>query len=85
MRCGEVSRAGGYHRRKSGVCRDREVMKPEFGFTVSGANVNMRGFVTLVRIEERSVGSPPEDGWHGGLAVRLSTGWRSAALRPGTR
>jgi hypothetical protein len=33
-------------RGKSGVGRDRKVVKPEFGFTVPGANVNVRGFAT---------------------------------------
>jgi hypothetical protein len=46
-------------RGKSGVGRDGEVVKPEFGFTVSSANVNMRGFAALVGIKEGPVRSPP--------------------------
>jgi hypothetical protein len=46
-------------RGKSGVGRDREVVQPEFDFTVSGANVNMCGFVALVGIEEGAIGAPP--------------------------
>ena len=44
---------------KSGVRRDRQVMEPKFDLTVSGANVNVRGLATLVRVEEGPVGSPP--------------------------
>jgi hypothetical protein len=46
-------------RGKSGVGREREVVKPKFGFTVPGADVNVRWLATLVRVEEGPVGSLP--------------------------
>jgi hypothetical protein len=45
-------------RGKSGVGRNREVVKPKFSLSVSSANVNMSGLATLIGIEEGPVGSP---------------------------
>src|ERR1700730_14080389 len=49
---------------KSRVDRNREVMQPEFGFEISGPNVNVRRLSALVRIEERAIRSPAQDGRH---------------------
>src|SRR4249920_2135817 len=49
---------------KSCVDGNRQVMQPEFGFKITGSDMNVRGFVALVRIEECAVGSPTQDGGH---------------------
>jgi hypothetical protein len=43
---------------KSRVDRNRQVMQLEFGFEISGPNVNVRRLSALVRIEERTIRSP---------------------------
>src|ERR1700692_3671613 len=50
--------------RKSLINRDREVMQPEFGFEISRPNVDMRRLAAFVRIEERAIWPPAQDGWH---------------------
>jgi len=35
-------------RRKSRICSDRQVVKPEFGFFVGRANVNMGGLASFI-------------------------------------
>src|ERR1700712_3394710 len=49
---------------KSRIHRDRQVMQPEFGFEISGPDVDMRRLTTFVRIEKRATGSPAQDGRH---------------------
>src|ERR1700686_2731702 len=49
---------------KSRIDRDREVVQPEFGFEVSGPDVNMRRLATFVRIKERAIRSPAQGGRH---------------------
>jgi hypothetical protein len=49
---------------KSRIDRDREVVQPELGFEVSGPDVDMRRFAAFVRIEERAIRSPAQDGRH---------------------
>jgi hypothetical protein len=44
--------------RKSRIDGDREVMKPEFGFEISCADVNVWWLPAFVRIEERAIWSP---------------------------
>jgi len=56
--------------RKSRVNGDRKVMQPEFGFEIALPNMNMRRLTTLVRIEERAIRSPAQDGRHSILVVR---------------
>src|SRR5438876_764515 len=51
-------------RGKSGVDGDREIMKPEFSFSAAGTNVNVRRFISFVGVEERAIGSPPQNRWH---------------------
>src|ERR1700676_4051014 len=49
---------------KSRIDRDREVVQPELGFEVAGANVHMRRLAPFVRIEERAIWPPAQDGRH---------------------
>jgi hypothetical protein len=67
---------------KSRIDGDREVMQPELGFEISGPDVDMRRLPAFVRIEERAIRSPTEDGRHSGrfqpLDFRLE---RKAQLR----
>src|ERR1700686_1760662 len=50
--------------RKSRINRDGEVMQPEFGLQNSRPNVDMRRLAAFVRIEERAIWPPAQDGWH---------------------
>src|SRR3978361_497182 len=43
---------------KSRIDRDREVVKPEFGFQVSGPDVDVRRLVPLIGIKEGAIGPP---------------------------
>jgi hypothetical protein len=56
---------------KSRIDRDREVMQPEFGFGIAGADVDMRRFAAFVRIKERPIRSPAQHGGHSVLVIRL--------------
>jgi hypothetical protein len=49
---------------KSRIDRDRQVVKLELGFEISGLDMNMRRLAALVRIEERAIWSPAQDGRH---------------------
>jgi hypothetical protein len=69
---------------KSRIDRDREVMQPELGFEIPGADVDMRRLATFVRIEERAIGSPAQDGRHSVLVFplfRRPSGLRIRRLR----
>src|SRR3984957_10337587 len=59
---------------KSRIDRDREVMQPELGFEISGPDMDMRRLAALVRIEERAIGSPAQDGRHSGRFQPLDFG-----------
>src|ERR1700675_1732686 len=50
--------------RKSRIDRDREVMQPELGFEIPGPDMDMRRLAAFVRIKERAIGSPAQDGRH---------------------
>ena len=39
-------------------------MKPDFDFFAASTNVNVRGFVSFVGIEEDTIGTPPQDCRH---------------------
>src|SRR6266487_4387197 len=41
-----------------GIQRNRKVVQPDFGFSVARTNVDMRGLIAFVGIEERAIGSP---------------------------
>jgi hypothetical protein len=56
---------------KSRIDRDREIVEPEFSFEISGPDVNMRRFAAFVRIEERAIWAPAQDGRHSVLIVRF--------------
>jgi hypothetical protein len=45
-------------RRKADVYGDAWIVKPEFGFFVSTADVDMRRLIALVRVKERAIGPP---------------------------
>jgi hypothetical protein len=45
-------------RGESRINRNRQVMKPEFGFLVAHANVNMGGLVSFIGIEESPIRTP---------------------------
>jgi hypothetical protein len=49
----------GFVRRKSSIDRYREIMKPDFDFLLRGPDVNVRGFASFIRIEERPKRAPP--------------------------
>jgi hypothetical protein len=53
-----------FMRGKSRIDRDRKVMEPEFGFEIAGPNMDMGWFAPLVRIEKRTIWSPPQDSRH---------------------
>ena len=50
--------------RKSRIGGDSQIMKPELGFKISGANVNMWRLSAFVRIKESTVWSPAKDRRH---------------------
>src|SRR3984893_14343455 len=50
--------------RKSRIHRDREIVQPELGFEISGSDMDMRRLAAFIRIEERAIGSPAQDGRH---------------------
>lgn len=56
---------------KSRIDRDREVVQPELGFEIPGPDVDMRRLAAFVRIEERAIGPPAQDGRHSILFIRL--------------
>jgi len=39
-----------FMRRESDICRNRQIVEPEFGFMISGTNVNVRRLRPLVRV-----------------------------------
>src|SRR5665811_420380 len=45
---------------KSRIDRDREVVQPEFGFGITGPDVDMRRLAAFVRIEERTIRTPAQ-------------------------
>jgi hypothetical protein len=47
-----------FMRGKPGIQRDRYVVRPEFGFFIAAADVDMRGLIAFVRIEEGAIGNP---------------------------
>src|SRR6266851_2033407 len=49
---------------KSRIDRDREVVQPELGFEISGPHVDVRWLAAFIRIEERTIRSPPQHGRH---------------------
>src|SRR5665213_3440248 len=51
-------------RGKSRIDRDRKVVKPELGFEIGRADVNMGRFAAFVRVKERAIWSPAQNGWH---------------------
>ncbi len=45
-------------RRKSGVDRNRHVMKPKFRFLAAGTDVNVSGLITFIGVEEGTIRTP---------------------------
>src|SRR6267378_5501863 len=56
---------------KSRIDRYRKVMQPELGFEISGPDVDVRRLAAFVRIEERAIWPPAQDGRHSVLFSRL--------------
>ena len=48
-----------FARGKPHIHRHAEIMEPEFDFFVAGTNVNVRGLIPFIGIEERSIWAPP--------------------------
>src|SRR5260370_23541153 len=59
---------------KSRIDRHREVMQPELGFEIPGPDMDMRRLAAFVRIKERAIRSPAQDGRHPVLVVASSPG-----------
>ena len=53
-----------FMRREPGVGRNRHIVKPKFGFMAGSRNVNVRGFIALIRIKEGAIGSPAQNRRH---------------------
>jgi hypothetical protein len=45
-------------RRKSGVDRNRHVMKPKFRFLAASTDVNVSGLITFIGVEEGTIRTP---------------------------
>jgi hypothetical protein len=51
-------------RGESRINRNRQAMKPEFGFLVAHANVNMGGLAPFIGIEESPIRTPTQNRRH---------------------
>jgi hypothetical protein len=51
-------------RAKPDVGGDGQVIEPEFGLLVSGPDMDVCRLTSFIRVEERTMGTPAENGWH---------------------
>jgi hypothetical protein len=70
----------------------REIMKPEFGFSVAGLDVNVRWFVSFIGIEvsfigieEGTIRTPSQDCRHISFLALCPVKVRTFQLTPGRR